>query len=124
MKKVMMIMVLGALMACLVPANAQEWRSTSTMRGAGSSYTPQVTAVGAASAASTATTTSSYSPAKSGPRRGYDANGEWTPDAEDLEYAGDHGQSGESPIGDAVLPLMAFSLMACGVIYFRRKRRV
>ena len=52
----------------------------------------------------------SSSPAKvTGPRKAFDTGGE-------------SGRSEESPIGDAMLPLMTFALLACGVIYFRRKR--
>jgi len=114
MKKIMMIMVLGALIACLVPAaaqNPQEWQSTSAMKGAGSSYSSQITAVGATSALSEATTTDSYSPAKApnGPRRGYDNTAE-PGDAEE-----------GSPIGDAVLPLMLMAMVFTGVIYFRKR---
>jgi len=115
MKKVMMIMVLGAVMACLVPAHAQtmQFQSTSTMRGTGSSYTPPVTTVGAVSAVSEATTTESYSPAKApnGPRRVFDLGGDTKP-------------SDQSPIGDAVLPLLLMAAVYGVVcIVYRRKRR-
>jgi len=115
MKKIMMIMVLGALIACLVPAaaqNPQEWQSTSAMKGAGSSYSSQITAVGATSALSEATTTDSYSPAKApnGPRRVIGNNQD-----------GGEG-SNDSPIGDAVLPMMLMAMVFTGVIYFRKRR--
>ena len=118
MKRVMMIMVLGALMACLVPAtaqNPQEWQSTSAMKGAGSSYSSQITAVGATSALSEATTTDSYSPAKApgGPRRDKEYNQEF-----------DEGDEG-SPIGDAVLPLtLLAAVYGVWCMVYRRKRRV
>ena len=113
----MNILVLGALMACLVPAyaqNAQEWKSTSVMQTSGSALAPQVTAVGATTVAVPATTTESYSPAQAagGPRRVIGTN----PD-------GGEG-SNDSPIGDAVLPLLAFALMFCGYVAVRRKRSV
>ena len=116
MKKFMMIMVLGALMAYLVPAQAQnnqEWQ-TSTLQGSGSTYTPQVTPVGATMATSEATTTESYSPAKapSGPRK-------------DLITPGSPGhQSNESPIGDAVWPLLAMLAVYSVARVYRSKRRV
>ena len=114
MKKIMMIMVLGALIACLVPAaaqNPQEWQSTSAMKGAGSSYSSQITAVGATSALSEATTTDNYSPAKApgGPRRVIEDN---------QDFGGDEA----SPIGDALLPLMLMAMVFTGVIYFRKRR--
>lgn len=120
MKRVMMIMVLGALMACLVPAtaqNTQDWQ-TATMKGSGSAYAPQVTAVGAASAASEATTTESYSPAKApgGPRR-----------IGNFGTPADTERDEESPIGDAVLPLLlfaaAYAAYSASRVY-RRKRSV
>ncbi len=103
MKKILMTMVLGALMASLVPSfaqNMQDWQSTSTMRGAGSTLAPQVTAVGATNVGEMVTTTSSETAAKapSGPRRG--------------RNPGDPGYDSKSdqfPIGDAVLPLLLFA---------------
>ena len=104
----------GVLIVCLLPLVAfaqQDWQSTSVMQGSGSTYSPQVTEVGATSVASEATTTESYSPAKapSGPRR------EFGKPTEEL-------QSDESPIGDAVLPLMLMAL-AFGAYVAIRKRR-
>ena len=122
----MFIVVLGALMACLVPANAQtmQFQSTSSMRGTGSAYTPQVTAVGATSAASQATTTTeSYSPAKApGMKRGYDANGNWTPDSDDFGGGAETGESNQFPLGDAVIPLAVMALAFCGYIAIRRRK--
>jgi hypothetical protein len=117
MKKILSILVLGTLMACLVPAyaqSAQEWQSTSTMQTSGSVYTPQVTAVGATTIAEPATTTESSSPAKasSGPRRA----GEWGTGLPE------YGQ-GPSPIGDAVLPLMLMALAFGGVVALRKRRK-
>ena len=115
MKKVMFILVLGALMACLVPVRAQvtaaqEWQSTSTMQMSGSNYSAQVGAIGATTVEDMATTTSS-SPAKvSGRQKTIGTNQ-------------DGGVTDEgSPVGDAVFPLLAFALVFCGVIALRRKR--
>lgn len=116
MKKTMMIMVLGALIACLVPAQAQDtqFQSTSTMKASGSAYTPQVQQVGAASAPVMATTTTeTYSPTKG---RGNIRKGNFDDSPEGGEGSGD------SPIGDALLPLMLMALVFCGVIALRRKR--
>lgn len=110
-------MVLGALMACLVPAQAQttqEWQSTSTMKSSGSMYSPQVQQVGAATAPvmATTTTTESNAPTKGHGhiRKGFD-------------YGAEGGeQSTEFPIGDAVVPLMLMAVLFAGVVYLRRKR--
>ena len=120
MKKYMMIMVLGALMAYLVPAQAQrnqdQWQ-TSTMQTSGSAYSSQVTAVGATAVPSEATTTdANYAPGRPGqPRRSIDTNNEWEDD-------GDQG----SPIGDAVLPLMlmamAYAVYSVARVYKRKRR--
>ena len=109
-KKVMMIIMAAALIA--LPTMAQDWQSTSAMQGTGSNYAPQVTAVGATSATSEATTTESYSPAKApgGPRK-------------DIITPGNPGhQSDESPVGDAVLPLLLMAMAFAGVIYFRKRK--
>lgn len=114
MKKIIMIIMGVALMALPIMAQQQEWKSTSTMQGTGSSYSPQVNAVGATAVSEMATTTASYSPAKApgGPRRGFDN----TPDiGQEIANPG-------SPIGDAVLPLLFLSLAFCGVIYLRRRK--
>lgn len=115
MKKILVIMVLGALMAYLVPAKAQnaqqeQWQ-TSTMQGSGSAYAPQVTPVGATSAVNNATTTETYSPAKApgGPHKS-------------IEYHDDLAGDPGSPIGDAVLPLLFLSLAFCALLSLRRKK--
>jgi len=109
--RIVMILMAVALIALPTMAQQQEWKSTSTMQGTGSSYAPQVNAVGATTVGEMATTTESYSPAKApgGPRRGY-------------EYNDDIGGDPGSPIGDAVLPLILCAAVFCGVIALRRKR--
>ena len=105
------IVMISMAVALALPTMAQEWQSTSVMQGAGSNYTPQVTAVGATSVPTIATTTESYSPNKapSGPRRGFDVGGE-------------HGQSDEFPIGDAIVPMMLMAIAFGGYIAIRRKK--
>lgn len=112
-----MIMVAGMLMVCLLPlaayAQQQEWRSTSTMPGVGSSLAPQVTAVGAVSAADMGTsTTETYSPAKApgGPRKGFD-------------HGAETGQSNESPIGDATLPLLLMATLFAASVALRKRKQ-
>lgn len=113
MKKMIMTMVLGALMACLVPAfaqNQQQWQSTSTMQGTGSSLAPQVTAVGATSVGEMATTTSSAANAAGRPRKVIEDNS-------------DPGQLDEgSPVGDAMLPLMLMALAFGGYTAIKRRK--
>ena len=104
-------MVLGALMACPVLTNAQDWQSTSSMPSSGSNYSSQVTEVGATGVVEMGTTTETYSPAQ-GPnraKRGFDTGG-------------DAGQ-GPSPVGDAVLPLMLMALAFGGFIAFKRRKQ-
>lgn len=107
--KIVMIIMAVALYALPTIAQNMEFRSTSTMQGTGN-YVAPVTAVGAASAAA------SYSPAQApgGPRRN---------NYNDLfDQGADAGQSDQSPIGDAVLPLTLMALAFCGVVYYRRKK--
>ena len=93
--------------------SAQEWQ-TASLPGSGSNYAPQVTAVGSSVAASEATTTTeTYTPGAPGAiRRGF------------IDPSNPGNQSNESPVGDAVLPLMALA-MVYGVwcMVYRRKRR-
>jgi len=124
MKKIITILVLGALTACLVPALAQnqpEWKSTSAMPTTGSTYAPQVTSVGAPMITTSTTTTESYSPAKvGGPRRSFDGG----------SYEGGGTNPGEtgfqdpgSPIGDALLPLLMMAVAFAGWSYLRRSKQ-
>lgn len=118
MKKYVVILVLGALMAYLVPANAQnaqEWQSTSAMKGAGSAYSSQITEVGAVTASEMATTTESYTPAKNGPRK-MGASGRNPGDVST--------GSTESPLGDALVPLMLMALGfgVCCAVRGRKER--
>ena len=118
MRNKMMIMVLGALMVCLVPAAAngqpkEEWQSTSVLMPSGSNYTPQISEVGAAQVVSEAkTTTDVYSPAKApgGPKF--------------FPKPGEENQSNEFPVGDAVLPLLVMAMLFAGVVYTRRKKSI
>ena len=102
---------LWVMVALLVssPVTAQEWQSTSAMQGTGSSYAPQVTAVGATGVSDMATTTESYSPAKApgGPHRVAPKDG-------DEDY----------PLGDAVLPLMLLLGVYCSILVIRRNKHV
>lgn len=108
-KKIIMIIMAVALYALPAVAQNMEFRSTSTMQGSGN-YVAPVTAVGATSAASEATTT--YSPAKapSGPRRGF------------IDPNNPGNQSNESPIGDALIPLMGMALAWAMTRMIRRKK--
>ena len=125
MKKILLFVIMVVITLPMSAQNTQEWKSTSIMQTSGSTYSPQVTAVGAQAIPSTATTTETYNPTQNGPRRGYDANGNWTPDSDDFGGGAETGgATNEFPIGDAVLPLMALA-MVYGVwsVVYRRKRR-
>lgn len=120
MKKIVMIIMAVALIALPTMAQQQEWKSTSTMQGAGSTLSPNVQQVGAVHVPSMATTTSqSYSPAKApGMRR-----------EEGLPTGGDQTQTDpgdttdtSSPIGDAMLPLMLMAVAFGAYVALRRKR--
>ena len=111
MKRIVMILMAAALIVLPTMAQQQEWKSTSTMQGTGSSYAPQISAVGATTVEEMATTTESYSPAKApgGPRKAFDTGGET-------------GKSTESPIGDAVLPLMLMAIAFGGYVAIKRRK--
>ena len=122
MKKILNIMVLSTLMACLVPANAQDFNQkrietpiqsqqimTTGASYSGTVYEPFSNATPADynSVGATAPTHST-----SGPRRGF------------INPSDPGDKSNEFPLGDAVLPLLAFALMFCGYVAIRRKRVV
>ena len=120
MKKIMMIMVLGALMAYLVPATAQTF--SSSRPDLGTSQSQQIMNGGAydgtvyepfsnTTPSEQSEVGAQYSPSRgSGPRKDF------------INPNNPGNQSNESPLGDAVWPLLAFALVFCGVIALRRKR--
>ena len=95
----------------LTAQNAQEWQSTSTMQGSGSAYSSQVTAVGATGVAVLGASSSAPANAPSRPHR-EQASGRNAGEATT--------GSNQSPIGDAVLPLL---LMAAGFGLYTTLRR-
>lgn len=107
------VLVLGMLfMGMPTKAQQQEWKSTSTMQGI-STYDPQVTEAGAMDVSPMATTTDSYSSvnAPGGPRKVL-PGGPTEP-----------GQSSDSPIGDAALPLLLFAAAFAATVAIRNRRR-
>ena len=95
----------------LTAQNAQEWQSTSTMQGSGSAYRSQVTAVGATGVAVLGASSSAPANAASRPHR-EQASGRNAGEATT--------GSNQSPLGDAVLPLL---LMAAGFGLYTAVRR-
>lgn len=114
MKKMIVILVLGALSVCLVPAVAQvqDWE-VSTMQGSGSAYSSQVTPVGASSAPDEATVGNGVPANRPGPYHSFGDNQD-----------GGTTSDPSSPIGDGVLPLLLLSAMAGGVIFLRRRKQM
>ena len=124
MRKLVIMMIMAvALIALPTMAQQQEWKSTSAMQGTGSSYAPQINAVGATSSTEMATTTESYSPAKApgGPRRVETPGG-----GSSGEGGTGHNNPGtggyDSPIGDSVLPLLFLSLAFSAFLSLRRRK--
>ncbi|MBQ3914251.1 MAG: hypothetical protein II692_02595 [Paludibacteraceae bacterium] len=109
MRKIVLIIMAVALIALPTMAQEDQWQSTSTMKGTGSNYAPQVTAVGATSVQSMASTIESSPAPQGGPNK-----------AKKFDTGGDAGQ-GPSPLGDSVLPLLLMSLAFAGVIYSRKR---
>ena len=129
MKKILNILVLGALMACLVPVNAQNFTQprdpaiqSQKIMTTGAAYNGTVYEPFNNTTPAEQSYTPAYAPG--GPRRGYDANGNWVPDASDLETGGDTGQSDQSPLGDAVLPLLLLALAYLSTCVFLKKRAI
>ena len=114
MKKIMMIVVMVA--AFVLPTTAQEWQSTSafqstsTMTGAGSSYSsnPTINENGTANAPS-------YAPG--GPHKAP------TPiSTEDQRQKNEGGSGKDTPLGDALIPLAVMAMVFAGVIALRRRK--
>ena len=121
MKKILNILVLGTLLVCLVPAQAQDF----TQPRDPAIKSQQIMTTGAAYNGTvyepfinTTPSEQSYSPAKApgGPKRTESQSGRNPSDVGD--------KSEQFPIGDAVLPLLAFALMFCGYVAIRRRRAV
>ena len=112
MKNTWKIFVVSAFVTCLLPlvANAQDWTSTSSLQGTGSGYTSQITPVGAGNVQPMATTTNNAPQHKPGIRGSKEQN-------EDPGITDDP----NSPIGDAVLPMLILALAFGSLIYYRRR---
>ena len=115
MKRIVVMLVLGALMACLVPsvAHAQNFKSTrddkkvETQRGLTTgAYTGTVYEPFSSATPSDPGTTATP---PTGPRKSFDVGGE-------------QGRSSESPIGDAALPLTLMALAFTGFLFLRSRR--
>lgn len=125
MKRMINIAV-GMLIVCLLPlaafAQSGDWQSTSALPGSGSAYSSQVTAVGASNVTGQATTAGS-APAKAISIR---------PRRDDNDSGGAFGEGAEvtttidydnSPIGDALLPLLLMAAGFAGYTVLRRRGR-
>ena len=113
--RIVMILMAAVLVALPTMAQQQEWRSTSAMQGTGSSLAPQVTAVGATSVGDMATTTGSAK-APGGSRKIGGPSGRNPGDVST--------GSTESPIGDALLPLMLMALAFGGYTAIKRRKLI
>lgn len=114
MKKLVMILMAVALIALPTMAQQDQWQSTSSLPTSGSSYTPQVTPVGAQAPIQQSPACAPYTPSLSGgPLR---SEGDWGDRPE--VGVGDEG----SPLGDGLIPLTLLAL-AYGVVVFLRKRK-
>ena len=110
--RIVMIIMAVALIALPAMAQQQEWQSTSAMQGSGSSYSSQVTAVGASEVSDMGTTTTSAP--NNGPRRAKkDGEGDFGP-GQDGGY-----QDPNFPIGDA-WPLALFAVLFAAYIAVRK----
>ena len=107
MKKLVLKIILAGLLWA-APAMAQDFQSTSTLRGSGSQYAPQVTPVGAVSPIMDPTVGATGS-SDINHRRNSFINGP------------ESGQSDESPVGDAWV-MLAFAAAACGIVFLRRRK--
>ena len=108
--RIVMIIMAVALIALPAMAQQQEWQSTSVMQGSGSSYSSQVTAVGASEVSDMGTTTTSTP--NNGPRRAK-KDGDFGPGQD-----GGH-QDPNYPIGDA-WPLALFAVLFAAYIAVRK----
>lgn len=122
MRQIMMFIMAVALVALPTMAQQDQWQSTSTMQGSGSTYSSQVTGVGAAGVSNMATTTDSYSPAGAGRRKVETPGG-----GSSGEGGTGHNNPGtggyDSPVGDALIPLLLCACMYLSVRVFLKRKR-
>ena len=113
MKKLVMILMAVALIALPTMAQQDQWQSTSSLPTSGSSYTPQVTPVGAQAPAQQSSVGAPYTPSiTGGPNRSIEGNNEnW--------QEGDEG----SPLGDGLIPLTLLALAYALVVYLRKRKQ-
>ena len=107
----MIVVMVAALVLPTMAQSSQEWQSTSSMPGSGSTYRSQVTSVGASAVSEMATTTSSEASRVSGAHK-----------APPVIFQPEVLETGSTPIGDALIPLALMAMLFAGGVYFRRKR--
>ena len=119
MRKLMNILVLGALMACLVPAQAQDF----TQPRDPAIQSQQIMSTGAAYSSTVYEPFNNTTPAEYNPIGGSNSPAQAPSGPRKDKIGGaETGQSTESPIGDAVLPLLMMAMAFAGVTYFRKRR--
>lgn len=111
-----MFQILVAVLLMAAPATAQDFRSTSTLQGSGSQYTPQVAPVGSVQPMPVQSTAGSLPSPISGRRR-----------VDDDEVSGDFdspeeaNKSDQSPVGEP-WALLGFAAAACGIVFLHRRK--
>ena len=116
-----MIMVLGALIAYLVPAQAQTFQNPNAQQN----RNPQMVQTGARY---TGTVYEPFSGSVPSEQSAVGASYALGKPGQPKTSLGDMPEQTDedpgSPIGDAVLPLLLMAVAYCGVLLIRRKRRV
>lgn len=115
MKLISYVILVTGMLFMSMPTMAQlhEWKSTSTMQGV-STYEPQVTEAGATNVSMIAAPTTDSNSADQAPR------------SSQRKLPGgptEPGQSSDSPVGDAALPLLLFAAAAAATVAIRNRRR-
>ena len=110
-----MLQIIVTVLLVAAPATAQDFRSTSTMQGSGSQYSPQVSPVGSVQPSPVQSSTGSL-PMPISSRRQVENEGI----SGDFDKPG-YDTSDESPVGDAWV-MLAFAAAACGIVFLRRRK--
>lgn len=56
-----------------------------------------------------------------GPKKAYDANGNWIPDSDDFGTGAEYGESSQSPIGEPWIMIL-FALLFTGVVAWKQHK--
>ena len=118
------LLLTGIACAYAMPVYEQEWQAAPAIQNQHLMHTG-VTYNGTIYTPFDNTVPSDYSAvgAGHGPKKAYNANGDWIPDSDDFGTGAEYGESSQSPVGEPWI-MVFFALVFAGVTAWRQHKRL